>query len=304
MSKCNLINFDQFYNQVIKVYFCVFRDFCKHFWLFHKPVFKKREFSKLYFNFQSCSVCYDVFQFIFCIKPGCKHYVGTSVNSLSVLHDVFKFIFCIKSGCKYYGTSVNSLSVLHYHSLIYLIGYKYLAAANNFYFFLVDLVASCYVKCKIKFKIFDLFIYKIQLHPLLCLIHLMELGPVRTFHFCQWDSLKFEFLTCSLWDNLTVPHLDLYAAKLFVKGFIYLFSFKIVYFKFYAQIVFSWLISFISYKVNTHACYINFLFNMFAEQLIIAFIIFYSCNAFNAFHLIYSCLDFISFIIFHSCNCF
>ena len=86
MSECNLINFDLFYNQVIKKYFCVFGNFCKHFWLFHKPVFKKRELSKLYFNFQSCSVCYDLFKFIFCIKSGCKYYVGTFVNSLLVLY--------------------------------------------------------------------------------------------------------------------------------------------------------------------------------------------------------------------------
>ena len=160
---------------------------------------------------------------------------------------------------------VDSFSVLHYYSLIYLLGYKYLAAANKIYLSLRNLVADCYVKCKIFLKVFNLLTYKVQLFPSLFLIHLRKLSPIRTYDFCKWGTLKLKFLICSLWDNLFLFHLDLFAAKLFVKEFIYLFSFKIVYFNFNAQIVLSWLTSLISYKVFTSIRITNtlqFIFNL------------------------------------------
>ena len=95
LNKCNQLYFCKFNNQVIEKFCCVLRDFNENIWLFYKPVFKDREVSKFYFKQQSCSVYYDVFKFIFCIKSGCKR----SVESLSLLS---------------YGTSVNSLSFLYY----------------------------------------------------------------------------------------------------------------------------------------------------------------------------------------------
>ena len=159
------------------------------------------------------------------------------MNSLSIFH---------------FSTSVNSLS-LHYCSLIYLLDHNYLAAANNTSLFFIYLVADCHVYSKIFVQGIRIFDPQGLTFPIFMLDPFVgTYSNLRTYYFCKWDIKKLKFLISSLWDNFTLPHLELFATKLFVEEFICLFSFKTVYFNIDAQIVFYWLISlFIVFKIFT-----------------------------------------------------